>query len=306
MLAVSAPGSRSGAVESDRGGAHHCGFSLHSLQLHLRSGRRVQVASVAKMQAKTARELAESSDVRLDRERADQTRRKVAQYSEPLVRAAYDLQARICTTLSARATYRIYTVSASPRRLTPSQIHSSYSLNTCPGLRSYGKRQSCSIWLILIMIVHWRQFTSNRWYPVRRRRPREPGLPHIPWSTKGDRGIALRLVRRWPRADMPRICGFHTKLRDDADFAHWFAPLERDVRKLMAGQSVNVQRLRDLQAALIDLIELIDEPQCRFDRNYLERQLTRRDARAAMQFEGTPRRRPPRPHKPSSTSPGSS
>jgi hypothetical protein len=70
---------------------------------------------------------------------------------------------------------------------------------------------------------------------------------------------------------MLRFAQFTTKLREDTDFSQWFAPLERDVRKLMSSQPINVRRLQDLQVALIDLVELIDEPSRRFDRNLLKK-----------------------------------
>jgi hypothetical protein len=80
---------------------------------------------VAQLQAVAARELAESANSRLDRERAEELQRKIAQYREPLARAAYDLLAW-----------------ATPREHTQSTRHYSYFLSILDGSRYCGARRS--------------------------------------------------------------------------------------------------------------------------------------------------------------------
>jgi hypothetical protein len=226
--------------------------------------------SIAKIQATTARELAESSNARLERERADQTRRKVSQYSEPLVRAAYDLQARLYNSLRKDYLSHLSGLGESEAVYAVTNTLFLFAEYLCwveilrketelLSMTESGHDRALATCLLRIDgILSSGDDRDNLDFRIYRGQQRAIGELLSIWSTDGRAPTCLGFAK------------FTIKLRDDADFAHWFAPLERDVRKLMSGQPVNVQRLRDLQAALIDLIELIDEPSRRFDRNYLQ------------------------------------
>jgi hypothetical protein len=57
---------------------------------------------------------------------------------------------------------------------------------------------------------------------------------------------------------------FNARLDKDPAFAHWFEPLERDIRRLAADPAPNHRRLVGLQHALLDLIDFLDDPPTRF------------------------------------------
>lgn len=57
---------------------------------------------------------------------------------------------------------------------------------------------------------------------------------------------------------------FNARLDQDPPFAHWFAPLERDIRQLAADPAPDHRRLVALQHALLDLIDFLDDPPARF------------------------------------------
>ena len=57
---------------------------------------------------------------------------------------------------------------------------------------------------------------------------------------------------------------FSARLEQDPAFAHWFGPLERDVRQLAADPDPDHRRLVGLQHALLDLINFLDDPPTRF------------------------------------------
>jgi hypothetical protein len=64
---------------------------------------------------------------------------------------------------------------------------------------------------------------------------------------------------------------FTQKCRSDENFSMWLEPLKQDFNVLASAGEIDVHRLRDLQSALIDLIELIDNPPRRFSRAQLGR-----------------------------------
>jgi hypothetical protein len=57
---------------------------------------------------------------------------------------------------------------------------------------------------------------------------------------------------------------FNARLDQDPAFAHWFAPLERDIRQLATDPAPNHRRLVAMQQALLDLIDFLDDPPTRF------------------------------------------
>jgi len=64
---------------------------------------------------------------------------------------------------------------------------------------------------------------------------------------------------------------FAARLDAEPDFARWFAPLERDIRELAAGDAPDHRRLVALQHALLDLINFLDDPPARFPAEQLTR-----------------------------------
>jgi hypothetical protein len=59
---------------------------------------------------------------------------------------------------------------------------------------------------------------------------------------------------------------FSARLDRDPAFAHWFASLEQDIRRLAADPDPDPdhRRLVALQHALLDLIDFLDDPPTRF------------------------------------------
>jgi hypothetical protein len=72
----------------------------------------------------------------------------------------------------------------------------------------------------------------------------------------------LMTTRRSAEADQPTCLGyarFIKRLHDDPEFSFWLSPLEEDIHRMAVGEDVSTQRLRDLQAALVNLLEFIDD-----------------------------------------------
>jgi len=78
-----------------------------------------------------------------------------------------------------------------------------------------------------------------------------------------------------PSGSQPSQCiGYATfiaKLVQEPSFARWFEKLEDDVRQLAAEPSPRYARLVDLQHALMDLIDFLDDPPTRFPREHRTR-----------------------------------
>lgn len=66
-----------------------------------------------------------------------------------------------------------------------------------------------------------------------------------------------------PRSDCLGYAAFVRRLRDDADFAEWFALVLDPIQDMRRGEQ-DLERLRGLQHALIDLLDIIDRGRSRY------------------------------------------
>ncbi len=73
---------------------------------------------------------------------------------------------------------------------------------------------------------------------------------------------------RWQCLGYASFC---SKLNQDGSFRTWFESLDRDARELALGPGEARPRLVELQGALIDLLDFLDEPAVRFPRRLRSR-----------------------------------
>ena len=228
--------------------------------------------AVAQLQAATAQELAESANSRLDRERAEELQRKIAQYREPLARAAYDLQARLYNSLKKNYLGHLVSLGDAERAYAINNtlfVFSEYFgwveilrreteyLNFAD---SEYDRSLATALLAIDVIMSGGDDRENLDFRVYRGQQRAIG--------------ELMTTQRPADADKPTCLGyarFSKRLHDDPEFRSWLSPLEEDIHRMAAGENMNTQRLRDLQAALVNLLQFIDDPPRRFDRNVLSK-----------------------------------
>jgi hypothetical protein len=93
----------------------------------------------------------------------------------------------------------------------------------------------------------------------------------VPWMFRGEqRAVGELMMDPAPAGEgaAGRLCigyaAFSARLDDEPAFARWFAPLERDIRRLAASPAPDHRRLVALQHALLDLIDFLDDPPVRF------------------------------------------
>ena len=93
----------------------------------------------------------------------------------------------------------------------------------------------------------------------------------VPRMFRGEQRAVGELMMQPAQEGEPAAVGqcigyaaFSARLDQDPAFAHWFEPLERDIRRLAADPAPNHRRLVGLQHALLDLIDFLDDPPTRF------------------------------------------
>ena len=93
----------------------------------------------------------------------------------------------------------------------------------------------------------------------------------VPRMFRGEQRAVGELMMQPAQEGEPAAVGqcigyaaFSARLEQDPAFAHWFEPLERDIRRLAADPAPNHRRLVGLQHALLDLIDFLDDPPTRF------------------------------------------
>lgn len=198
---------------------------------------------------------------RLDRrhERAARSEYLLARYSEPLVRAAYDLQSRLYNILRQRFLETYYGhgayAEASTLWLLGQYLAWVEVLRREVQLLDLGDlRRTASLQNALFAVSS--AFASDS-IPIR-----DFVVLRANQRAIGELMVVERTIDQQVRSDCMGYAEFVNRLRDKA-FADWFADLRHDLASFARGKGSRL-RLIYLQRTLIDLVDLLDGDRIRF------------------------------------------
>jgi hypothetical protein len=222
--------------------------------------------------ARTAQK-ASRLEVQLDAERRAATKQELVEelmtrYREPLLRAAFDLQSRLYNIVHQDFLRR-------------------YAAEPVEGAREYAVKNTLYVlaeYLAWVEILR-RDVQFLDLGDVARSQQLAELLEQVVDALATDERLpdpTLRLFRGEQRAigelmvEVERdyegklrhqcigYAAFVARLHDDKDFAQWFRRLQDDVEAMMLEKSASDERLVELQHALVDLINFLDDPPARF------------------------------------------
>jgi hypothetical protein len=199
---------------------------------------------------------------RLDRrrDRQDRSERLLARYSEPLVRAAYDLASRIYNLVRYGGAEGL--TQGSPVELSTLWLFGQYFawveiVRREVQVLDLGEvRRTSQLQFLLYDISD--MFASSR-------NIRDPVFNVVRADQRaiGEIMVVDRVVDGQTRSDSMGFACFKHTISVDAEFAGWFDGLRRNLATLAIGPEVHVRAIL-LQRALIDLIDFLDVDRVRF------------------------------------------
>lgn len=198
----------------------------------------------------------------------------MSRYREPLVRAAFDLQSRVYNILKL-GFFDTYVVRGSADEAHYALHSTLFVFAEYLGWVEILRR---GVQFLNLGEVERNQRVERRLSAIRTALLSDEWDAHFRILHGQQRAIGeIMVVTGGDGAAPMRQClgyaAFVERMENDASFSRWFEQLSADVQAMAATGDAGRQRLVTLQRALIDLIELLDDPPVRFPDPAVRRRL---------------------------------